>query len=99
MSHNIWVGLVNPKLAKCNDDDCLNILSWVSDGAPIDNRPNNQAMLTNNPFYCLHRPNNNKRPDDVLCSTSQYIVCEFGCDKGIFIKLRIKNLVKCMPNY
>ena len=84
MSRSIWVGLVNPKLEKCNYDACLNTLSWVSDGAPLDNRPNNQAILTDDPYYCMKRHDNDRPANDIHCwQDSEYIVCEFSCEKGI----------------
>ena len=87
--YDLWVGLVNPKLEKCNNDACLNTLVWLSDGAPFTDRPNNQAMQTNNPLYCFLR-HYNKKVDDYHCWQDSYIVCEFSCDKGIALKILIR---------
>ena len=92
INSHMWVGVVNPKLEKCNNDACLNTLVWLSDGAPVTDRPNNQAMQTNNPYYCLLLWYNSGKTqvDDDSCSFGSHFVCEFSCDKGIAMKILIR---------
>ena len=32
---NFWIGLINPMGEACEDADCKNTLSWVSDGSSL----------------------------------------------------------------
>ena len=88
-----WVGLTNPQLVNCNNNQqCNNTLTWLSDGAPLDYIPNSQQFVANNKKYCMRRGNaGDKEVYDKGCEYSFPFICEFSCDKGIPLKITRKN--------
>ena len=80
---NVWIGVANHKLIKCNNDACLNSsVTWLSDGTPIYDRPNNQLIKMDNPAFCSSLREADGSVDDGACHSSLNFMCEFSCDKG-----------------